>query len=46
MQQFLSEIKSDLRSMVLHRVKWVAETPIGTMLGSLTATAALLRLFL
>ena len=39
------EMKSDMRSMETHHVRWVAGIMIGTMLGSLTDTAALLRLF-
>ena len=46
MQQLRGEMKSDMRSMETRLVKWVAGIMIGTMLGSLTATAALLRLFL
>ena len=42
MQQLRGEMKSDLPSMETRLVKWVAGIMIGTMLGSLTATAALL----
>ena len=46
MQRSRGELKSDMRSMEIHLVKWVAGIMIGAMLGSLTATAALLRLLL
>ena len=46
MQQLRGKMKYDMRAMETRLVKWVAGIMIGTMLGSLTATAALLRLFL
>ena len=46
MQQLPGEMKPDTRSIETRLFKWVVGIVMGTMLGSPTATAALLRLFL